>query len=177
MSQTVAIPENAADVASRVALAPGAAAPVRSRFDSIDLLRGLVMVVMALDHTRDYFSDVRTYGPENLYASSFPLFLTRWITHFCAPTFVFLAGTGAFIYGSRVRSKMELAWFLVSRGLWLVILELTLVHWAWGFKFDFFENNGAAVIWAIGWSMVVLAVLIFLPAWIVGLFGVVMIAG
>src|SRR5713226_10207111 len=96
-----------------------------SRFDSIDLLRGLVMVVMALDHTRDYFSDVRTYGPENLYASSFPLFLTRWITHFCAPTFVFLAGTGAFIYGTRVRSKKELSWFLLSRGLWLVVLELT----------------------------------------------------
>src|SRR5712692_4287649 len=153
MNDALAVPENAADVASRVAEgrpAPGAAAPVRSRFDSIDLLRGLVMVVMALDHTRDYFTDVRTYGPENLYASSFPLFLTRWITHFCAPTFVFLAGTGAFIHGSRVRSKKELSWFLFSRGLWLVVLELTFVHWAWHFKFDFFVNNGAAVIWAIG---------------------------
>jgi len=174
MSQTVAIPENAADVASRVALAPGAAAPVRSRFDSIDLLRGLVMVVMALDHTRDYFTDVRTYGPENLYASSFPLFLTRWITHFCAPTFVFLAGTGAFIYGSRVRSKKELSWFLFSRGLWLVVLELTFVHWAWSFNLDF-QHNGGAVIWAIGWSMVFLAALVFLPTWAITVFGVVMI--
>jgi uncharacterized membrane protein len=151
------------------------AVPVRSRFDSIDLLRGLVMVVMALDHTRDYFSDVRIYGPENLYASSFALFMTRWITHFCAPTFVFLAGTGAFIYGTRVRSKGELAWFLLSRGLWLVILELTITRWSWNFTLDFL-NNGAAVIWAIGWSMVALSALVFLPTWAVALFGVVMIA-
>src|SRR5260370_31844538 len=95
--------------------------PVRSRFDSIGILRGLVMVVMALDHTRDYFTDVRAYGPESLYASSFALFLTRWITHFCAPTFVFLAGTGAFIFGFRVQSKKELSWFLLSRGLLLVV--------------------------------------------------------
>src|SRR6516225_11458960 len=135
------------------------AVPVRSRFDSIDILRGLVMVIMALDHTRDYFSNVRTYGPENLYASSFPLFLTRWITHFCAPTFVFLAGTGAFIYGTRVRSKPELAWFLLSRGLWLVILELTITRWSWNFTLDFL-NNGGAVIWAIGWSMVALSGLV-----------------
>jgi uncharacterized membrane protein len=170
MSEALAVPEV-------IPVREEVVAPPRSRVDSIDLLRGLVMVVMALDHTRGYFSDVRTYGPDSLYQASLALFLTRWITHFCAPTFVFLAGTGAFIYGSRVRSKMELAWFLLSRGLWLVILELTLVHWAWGFKLDFFENNGAAVIWAIGWSMVALAVLIFLPAWLVGLFGVVMIAG
>jgi uncharacterized membrane protein len=150
------------------------AAPVRSRFDSIDILRGLVMVVMALDHTRDYFSDIRIYGPENLYSSSFPLFLTRWITHFCAPTFVFLAGTGAFIYGTRVRSKKELAWFLLSRGLWLVILELTITRWSWNFTLDFL-NNGGAVIWAIGCSMVVLSGLVFLPTWAVALFGIVMI--
>src|SRR5438094_9584924 len=118
MSEALAIPENAADMASRHASAPGAAAPARFRVDSIDLLRGLVMVVMALDHTRDYFTDIRTYGPESLYASSFPLFLTRWITHFCAPTFVFLAGTWALFYRSRVRSKMVLSWVLLSRCLW-----------------------------------------------------------
>src|SRR5439155_8090665 len=174
MSEALVIPENATDQSSRHASAPGAGAPVRFRVDSIDLLRGLVMVVMALDHTRDYFTDVRTYGPENLYASSFPLFLTRWITHFCAPTFVFLAGTGAFIYGSRVRSKMELSWFLLSRGLWLVILELTFVRWGWWFNFDFL-NTGAAVIWAIGWSMVVLAGLVLLPTWGVAYVGIVMI--
>src|SRR5260370_14443804 len=155
MSQTLAVPEIAP-------LREGTAAPVRLRVDSIDLLRGLVMVVMALDHTRDYFTDIRTYGPESLYASSFPLFLTRWITHFCAPTFVFLAGTGAFIYGSRVRSKMELSWFLLSRGLWLVIVELTLTRWSWNFTLDFL-NNGAAVIWAIGWLMGGLLVIVFLP--------------
>src|SRR6266849_6952707 len=119
MSEALAVPEV-------LPVRREAVAPVRSRFDSIDLLRGLVMVVMALDHTRGYFSDVRTYGPESLYASSFALFLTRWITHFCAPTFVFLAGTGAFIFGFRVQSKKELSWFLLSRGLWLVIVELTL---------------------------------------------------
>jgi uncharacterized membrane protein len=167
MSQTIALPE-AAPVPAK------AAAPVRTRFDSIDILRGLVMVIMALDHTRNYFSNVRTYGPENLYASSFPLFLTRWITHFCAPTFVFLAGTGAFIYGSRVRSKKELSWFLFSRGLWLVFLELTWVRWSWNFTFEFM-NNAGPVIWAIGWSMVALSVLVFLPTWIVAYFGVVMI--
>jgi uncharacterized membrane protein len=167
MSQTVAVPEIAP-------LREETPAPVRLRVDSIDLLRGLVMVVMALDHTRDYFTDIRTYGPESLYASSFPLFLTRWITHFCAPTFVFLAGTGAFIFGSRVQSKKELAWFLLSRGLWLVVLELTFVHWAWSFNWDF-QHNGGAVIWAIGWSMVVLAGLVFLPTWAITVFGVVMI--
>src|SRR5207244_10112584 len=108
MSEALAIPENAADVSSRVASAPGVAAPVRLRVDSIDLLRGLVMVVMALDHTRDYFTDIRTYGPENLYSSSFPLFLTRWIKHFCAPTFVLLLGTGTFINVFSIRFNMAL---------------------------------------------------------------------
>jgi len=167
MNDAVAIPEAAPVREER-------AVPVRSRFDSIDILRGLVMVVMALDHTRDYFTDVRAYGPESLYASSFALFLTRWITHFCAPTFVFLAGTGAFIFGFRVQSKKELSWFLLSRGLWLVVLELTFVHWAWSFNLDFLHNGGA-VIWAIGWSMVVLAGLVFLPTWAITVFGVVMI--
>jgi uncharacterized membrane protein len=174
MSEALALPEKAVDVASPAASAPGPGTPVRLRVDSIDLLRGLVMVTMALDHTRDYFSDIRTYGPENLYASSFPLFMTRWITHFCAPTFVFLAGTGAFIFGTRVGSKKELAWFLLSRGLWLVILELTLTRWSWNFTLDFL-NNGGAVIWAIGWSMVCLSGLVFLPTWAITLFGVLMI--
>lgn len=176
MSEALAVPENEADVTNRVASAPEVGAPVHLRVDSIDLLRGLVMVVMALDHTRDYFSEIRLYPPENLYQASFPLFLTRWITHFCAPTFVFLAGTGAFIYGSRVQSKKELAWFLLSRGLWLVILELTWVRWSWNFTFDFL-NNAGPVIWAIGWSMVCLSALVFLPTWAVALFGLVMICG
>src|SRR6266481_3915573 len=170
MNDAVAIPE-AGPVREERAI------PVRSRFDSIDILRGLVMVVMALDHTRDYFTDVRAYGPESLYASSFALFLTRWITHFCAPTFVFLAGTGAFLSTTRGKSTRELSWFLFTRGLWLVLLEVTVIRWSgWTFSFDW-HSIGIGVIWAIGWSMVVLAALVYLPLWAIIAFGVVMIAG
>src|SRR5262245_7071060 len=90
----------------------------RGRLDSVDLLRGLVMVIMALDHTRGYFSNA-TFDPMDLTRTTPAYFLTRWITHFCAPTFVFLAGTGAYLAGMRGMSKPRLSWFLFSRGLWL----------------------------------------------------------
>src|SRR5262245_14060258 len=97
-----------------------------TRLESVDLLRGLVMVVMALDHVRDFFTNV-PYDPTDL-TKTFPaLFLTRWITHFCAPVFIFLAGTGAFLSLGRGRTKRELSWFLLSRGLWLALLEITWV--------------------------------------------------
>ena len=149
--------------------------PATTRLESVDLLRGIVMVVMALDHVRDFFTNV-PYDPMNL-AKTFPaLFFTRWITHFCAPVFVFLAGTGAFLSFERGRTKGELFWFLLSRGLWLALLEITWVKClGWGFNFDF-HSTAAAVLWAIGWSMVVLAGLVCLPTWAVTLFGVVMIA-
>src|SRR5216117_3118301 len=149
---------------------------VRPRLDSVDRLRGLVMVIMALDHTRDYFSKDLSFDPTDL-SKTFPaLFLTRWITHYCAPVFIFLAGTGAFLSSTRGKSTKELSWFLLTRGLWLVLLELTWVRClGWLFNFDFHFAMGI-VIWAIGWSMVALAGLVCLPPRWVATFGIVMIA-
>ncbi len=144
------------------------------RLDSVDLLRGLVMVVMALDHTRAYFSNAQ-FDPVDLSQTTPAYFLTRWITHFCAPTFVFLAGTGAYLAGMRGKSKPQLSWFLLSRGLWLVVLEFTLVQWGWNFNFDR-HFVGGAVIWAIGCSMMLLAALVWLPTSAIGVFGVAVIA-
>lgn len=149
---------------------------VRPRLDSIDLLRGIVMVLMALDHTRGFFSNVSFY-PLKLDETWPALFLTRWITHYCAPVFVFLAGTGAFLSTTRGKTKKELSWFLLTRGLWLVLLECTIIRWTgWAYTVDF-NSIGAAVIWAIGWSMVVLSGLVFLPVPCIALFGIVMIVG
>ena len=152
--------------------------PPAARLDSIDLVRGLVMVVMALDHTRDYFHDLSLQGvdPLDLARTTPALYFTRWITHFCAPLFSFLAGTGVFLSASRGRPKRELSWFLVTRGLWLIVLEFTFVRWAWNFSFDLGSNWGL-VLWALGWSMIALAALVHLPGWAVTLFGVVLIAG
>ena len=149
----------------------------RPRLDELDLLRGAVMIIMALDHARDFVShDAMFFDPTDLTKTHGWLFLTRWITHFCAPVFVFLAGTGAFLSLGRGKSKRDLSWFLVTRGAWLVFLELTVVNSSWFFGFDphFFFLQ---VIWAIGWSMIVLAALIHLPLWGVATFGLVMIGG
>jgi uncharacterized membrane protein len=155
-----------------------AAAGRASRLDSVDLLRGLVMVVMALDHTRDFFhSGALVFDPTDLSKTTPALFATRWITHFCAPVFVFLAGTGAALSLTRGRTKKDLSWFLVTRGLWLVALELTVVQWAVSFDPTYRGGAFVQVIWALGWSMIVLAALIHLPARAVAAFGLVMIAG
>jgi uncharacterized membrane protein len=132
-----------------------------ARLDSIDLLRGIAMVVMALDHVRDFFHYAR-FDPLDLTHTTPLLFITRWVTHHCAPTFVFLAGTGAFLSLGRGKTKGDLARFLVTRGLWLVFLELTVVRFGWMFNFDYSFAFGQ-VIWALGWSMIALAVLIYLP--------------
>jgi uncharacterized membrane protein len=148
--------------------------PLSTRIDAVDWLRGLVMVLMALDHVRDYFSNLRV-NPEDPSASP-ALFFTRWVTHFCAPTFVLLAGSGAYLYGAGGRPRLELARFLLSRGLWLVFLGLTLVRFSVTFNFDYHFLFGE-VIWVIGWSMVLLSALVWLRAWAVGLLGVVIVAG
>jgi uncharacterized membrane protein len=149
----------------------------RARLDSVDTLRGLVMILMALDHTRDFFSNDLAFEPTDLTKTYPALFLTRWITHYCAPIFIFLAGTGAFLSTTRGKTQKELSWFLLKRGLWLVFLELTWVRcFGWLFNFDYHFAMGI-VIWAIGWSMVALAALVFLPLrWVVAV-GLIMIAG
>jgi len=135
------------------------------RVASIDLMRGLVMVIMAIDHTRDYFTHL-TFEPENISQTWMALFLTRWITHFCAPLFFFLAGTGAFYYGLR-RTPSQLSRFLWTRGVWLIVIEFTLVGTAWTFKFPW---GFFGVIWALGASMVILAALVRIPVkWLVWL--------
>lgn len=138
-----------------------------ARIASIDVVRGVVMVLMAIDHVR-VFAGVPAGGADPA------VFFTRWITHFCAPAFVFFAGTSAYLHG---RSHAGLSRFLLLRGAWLVLLELTLVRLAWTFNFDFARYELAGVLWVIGWSMVALAGLSRLPLPLVGAFGVIMIAG
>ena len=163
-------------VGGEVTLDAGTLSPARRvRLDSVDLLRGLVMVLMALDHVRDFFTSER-FDPTDLTQTNAALYFTRWITHFCAPTFVFLAGTGAFLAGSRGKSRDELARFLVTRGLWLVVLELTVVRFAWAFNLDYAHMLWVQVIWVLGVSMMVLAALIYLPLPVIGAFGAAMIA-
>lgn len=144
------------------------------RLASIDLLRGLVMVVMALDHVRGYLSAAR-FDPTDLAQTSLPLFLTRWVTHYCAPTFILLAGMSAWIAGQR-RSPRELSLFLLSRGLWLVVLEFTLVNFGRHFHVPF-NPIVAQVMWAIGASMIILAGLVRLPRAAVAVIAVALIAG
>ncbi|HUQ97542.1 MAG TPA: heparan-alpha-glucosaminide N-acetyltransferase domain-containing protein [Chitinophagaceae bacterium] len=132
------------------------------RIDAIDLLRGLIMIIMALDHTRDFFHrDAWTQDPLNLETTTPILFFTRWITHFCAPVFVFLAGTSAWFQGKR-KTKKELSLFLIKRGLWLIVAELTIMSFS--FTFDpTFGLVALQTIWSIGMSMVVLGGAVWLP--------------
>ena len=142
-----------------------------SRLVSVDVLRGLVMVIMALDHTRDFMTYQR-FAPEDVAHASGALFFTRFITHYCAPVFAFLAGTGAFLSTRRGKSLSQLSRFFVTRGLWLVLLEFTIVDFAWGFV----PWVHGGVIWILGWSMVAMALIVRLPVrWIAAL-GLVMIA-
>jgi uncharacterized membrane protein len=148
----------------------------RPRNDAVDLLRGLVMVLMALDHVRDFFTDHPGDPSAQLATTTAGLFLTRWVTHFCAPVFVFLAGAGVFLAGARGKSRPELARFLVTRGLWLVLVEVTLVRWGWFFDVSY-GFSVLQVIWVLGVSMICLAALIFLPLRAVAAFGLALIVG
>jgi len=144
------------------------------RIDSIDFVRGLVMILMALDHVRDFFSDRLFLDPTDPQTSTPSIFVTRWVTHFCAPTFIFLAGTAAYLAGTRGKSTSELSWFLLTRGLWLAIFEVTVNRALWMFNYDL-HHHGAGVFWAIGWSMVALSGLIYLPTGVVTAIGILMI--
>src|SRR5678816_2985575 len=147
------------------------------RIDSIDLLRGIVMVIRMLDHTRDFVhTAARDFDPTDLSRTNIALFFTRWITHFCAPTFVFLAGTSAYLQFARGKSKAELSRFLVTRGLWLIVLEMTIVQWCVTFRPDYRFLGFFQVIWVIGASMIVLAALIHLPKTVIATFGLLLIA-
>jgi uncharacterized membrane protein len=149
-----------------------APAPLKpDRLDSVDLLRGVVMIVMALDHVRDFWSDRLLMDPTDLHTTTAGIFLTRWVTHFCAPVFIFLAGTAAFLAGTRGKTKGQLSWFLFTRGLWLALFEVTINRAMWMFNFDL-QHHGAGVFWAIGWAMVLLSVLVYLPTIAVTLIGV-----
>jgi uncharacterized membrane protein len=156
----------------RVDTASGGALPRigATRVNSIDIIRGVVMVLMAVDHVR-VFSGVPAGGP------SPDVFLTRWITHFCAPAFVFLAGTGAFLHGQKLVSRTALSRFLLTRGALLLLLELTVIRFGWTFNADWANYNLAGVIWVIAWCMILLAGLVHLPVAITGALGVAIIAG
>ena len=145
--------------------------PVRPRLLSVDVLRGIVMVLMALDHTRDYFG-LAGNPTDPTHAS---LFLTRWITHICAPTFFLLTGTGAFLSQRRWPAR-NLSRFLITRGAWLVFLELTVFRFAYQFNVDY-RVTMLLVIWALGWAMITLGVLVRFPLGATLAFGVVMIVG
>ncbi len=148
-----------------------------TRIQSIDILRGLVMVIMALDHVRDYYHINAFAGnfPENMETTNLFLFGTRFITHYCAPVFVFLAGTSAYLYGQN-KTKYQVSKFLITRGLWLVFVEIAINNTLWWFdpKFEFFNLQ---VIWAIGFCMIILGLLIYVPKRIILVLGLLIVFG
>jgi uncharacterized membrane protein len=148
-----------ASVMARSAGAPRVA--LRERQRGVDLLRGLVIVLMVIDHVRWFFSAAR-FDPTDPAQTTVALFFTRWVTHFCAPVFMFLAGAAAWLSLGRGRTPGELSHYLATRGLWLILLELTVARLGWQFNLDY-GYTGALVFWALGWCMIALAVLTRLP--------------
>ena len=150
-----------------------------NRIESIDLLRGIVMVLMAVDHARDYFHHstgiAGEFSPTDLEHTTPAIFLTRFITHICAPVFIFLAGTSAFLYGQKT-TKLGLFKFLMTRGLWLIVVEVVIMNFLWWFDIGF-ELINLQVIWAIGLCMVVLSLLIYLPQKVLLGIGLTIVAG
>lgn len=140
-----------------------------ARLTSVDFVRGVVMILMAIDHVRVY-SGVPAGGP------SPGVFFTRWITHFVAPTFVFLAGTAAYLHGRKLANRAALSKFLLVRGAWLILLELTVIRVAWTFNFDFRHYLLAGVIWVIGCCMILMAAAVHLPTRVAGVIGIAIIA-
>jgi len=147
------------------------------RFIALDMLRGLTIIIMALDHSRDFFAlSWVYYAPTDLALTNIEVFLTRWITNFAAPTFIFLAGIGLF-FASQRRSKNELAYLAISRGLWLIFLELTLVGFFWSFNSEFITHPKVAVLFTIGISMIGVGLLIYLPKYLIALIAIAMLFG
>ncbi|MFC1550384.1 DUF1624 domain-containing protein [Candidatus Neomarinimicrobiota bacterium] len=150
---------------------------IKYRIESIDLLRGIVMVIMVLDHVRKFFHHGSFFiDPTDLTTTTPLIFFTRWITHFCAPVFVFLAGTSAFLYGSRRNNTKDVAWFLFSRGLFLIFLEMTIINFGWTFDIRL-TFHLLQVIWAIGLSMVFLSAVVFLPKYLIFSIGLIIVTG
>src|SRR5215216_1520502 len=146
-----------------------ASAATGIRITSLDIVRGVIMILMAIDH-------VRVYSGQPAGGPSPGIFFTRWITHFVAPGFVFFAGTAAYLHGRKLGNKGALSRFLLTRGLWLVLLELTVIRIAWTFNVDFAHYMLAGVIWMIGWCMVLMSVLVHLPLVVNAIGGVAIIA-
>lgn len=147
----------------------------RVRIESVDLLRGVIMIVMALDHVRDFFGPSGV-NPTDPATASAALFFTRWTTHFCAPVFFLLTGTGAWL-SLRRKTTAELSRFLFTRGLWLLFLDAVVVR-CLGMQFNFdYRVTILNVLWALGWAMIVLSALVRLPAPVVTAFGIALIAG
>ncbi|MDF7810838.1 heparan-alpha-glucosaminide N-acetyltransferase domain-containing protein [Hymenobacter sp. YC55] len=144
-----------------------------SRVQAVDVVRGLVMVIMALDHIREFWSPT-TVRPEDVTQASALLFFTRWMPHFCAPTFVFLSGVSIWLYQQKQAKRPVVSRFLITRGLWLVVLELVVINFIlqWGYNLLLLQ-----VIWVIGWGMVLLAALIWLPRAVLAVLAVVIVAG
>ena len=143
------------------------------RVESIDIVRGAIMILMALDHTRDFFGIPA--NPTNLASASSALFLTRWVTHFCAPGFFLLMGTGAFLAGQR-RTPSERVRLLVTRGAWLIFLELVVLRcFAYQFNVDY-RVTMLLVLWALGWALIALAMVVWLPVPLIAAIGAIMIA-
>lgn len=149
---------------------------LKRRIYSVDLLRGLVMMIMLLDHVREFVhAGALQNDPTNPETTTVPIFFTRWITHFCAPAFVFLSGTSIYLQRMNGKSNAELSKFLITRGLWLVVLEFTVVRLGIFFNFDYSVAALIQVIWVIGVSMIVMAAVIYLPTRTIGFIGIAMI--
>jgi len=148
---------------------------LRARVESVDVVRGVIMILMALDHTRDFFG-MPGQNPTDMASTTPALFLTRWVTHFCAPVFFLLTGTGAYL-SLRRKSPRELSRFLFTRGIWLILLEVVLVRcFAYQFNFDY-RVTMLLVLWALGWAMITLSALVRMPAFVATAFGGLLIVG
>ena len=154
---------------------PTVTAPVstRLRLDAVDFVRGLVMILMVLDHTRDFAHRGGMFAdPLNPDTTTPILYLTRWVTHLCAPTFVLLAGLGVGLRRLRGASDADTAWFLFTRGLWLIVMELVVMRTIIWWNVEVWEFAAfLQVIWAIGASMVLLSAIVRLPVIAIGAIG------